>query len=337
MRLKRTIPLLLIIILSLTLSGCFIIEFFLPPIVGGTSRLALYLNYNGIQYTAHRLSGVECMIEKVELLSNGVSVQETIPDKSFSIKIRPDNRIISLSSLLSLLQENNIAQYEFERDADSDETLTNPQIRLTFDKNATAVYTLEDEIEETTYATQIAMELPDTDLVLSIPIKEVTNNQYRNKGKLSLPIGQSTLFVLLNLQQIPNYDNIDLEALPVQLEKGFINSISLIQSESTLVYGTIEDRSDEGDPALIPGEAWTLNFYDYYFEDKDFVVSSYSLSIDSAEQSYYFLVPSNNYNSTIYLRPPGLEDEDDYSMDITIEEQENTKLVQKIVYPPGQE
>src|SRR6056297_2259837 len=130
MTLKRTIPILLIVVLPLVFSGCFIIEMILPPIGGGTSRLALYLNYNGIQYTAHRLSGVECMIEKVELISNGEPVQEAVPDKAFSLEIRPDNRIVSFSSLLTLLQENNIAQYEFEKDADSDESLTNPQIRL---------------------------------------------------------------------------------------------------------------------------------------------------------------------------------------------------------------
>ena len=205
------------------------------------------------------------------------------------------------------------------------------------DKSATAIYTLEDETEETTFATNIAMELPDTDLVLSVPIKNVTNNQYRDKGKLSLPIGQSTLYVMLNFQNIPDYENIDLETLPVQLQKGFANSVSLLQDESTLVYGTIEDRSEEGDPALVPGESWTLNFYDYYFQDKDFVVSSYSLLSDSPEQYYYFLVPSNNYNSYIYLRPPGLEDEDDYLVDVTIEEQEQTKLAEKIIYPPEQE
>ncbi|MFW6263107.1 MAG: hypothetical protein ACOC34_03660, partial [Thermotogota bacterium] len=241
------------------------------------------------------------------------------------------------SSLLNLLQEKNIAQFEFDRYVDTDESLTNPRIRLTLDKNVTANYVLEDEAEETTYATNIAMELPDTDLVLSIPIKDVTNNQYRNKGKLSLPIGQSTLYVMLNLQNIPPYADIDLQALPVQLEEGFVNSISLIQDESTLVYGTIENRSEEGDPALIPGETWVLNFDDYYFDDKDFVVSSYPESISPTEQSYFFLVPSNNYNSTIFLRPPGLEDEDDYTVDVAIEEQEKVKLVQKIIYPPEQE
>jgi len=335
--LKRTIPILLIGLLSLLLSGCFIIEFFLPPISGGTSRLALYLNYNGIQYTAHRLSGVECYIKKVELISNGNPVQETLPDKTFTINIRPENRVDSFSSLLSLLQENNIAQYEFERDDDTDESLTNPQIRVTFDKSATVIYTLENEVEETTYATNIAVEIPDTDLVLSIPIKDVTNNQYRNKGKLSLPIGQSTLYVMLNLQNIPPFANIDPQTLPVELEEGFVNSVSLLQGESTLVYGTIEDRSEEENPALIPGEAWSLNFYDYYFEDRDFVMSSYPLSVGLTEQYYYFLVPSNNYNSTIYIRPPGLEDEDDYLVDVTIEEQERTKLVEKIIYPPEQE
>ena len=334
---KRVIAILLTLVFSLFLSGCFLVELILPPIGGGTSRLALYLNYNGIQYTAHRLSGVECVLKKVELISDGESVQEISPDKTFFVNLRPENRIDSFSSLLNLLQERNIAQFEFERGTDTDEAFTNPQIRLTFDKSATAIYTLDDETEETTFATNIAMELPDTDLVLSVPIKNVTNNQYRDKGKLSLPIGQSTLYVMLNFQNIPDYENIDLETLPVQLQKGFANSVSLLQDESTLVYGTIEDRSEEGYPALVPGESWTLNFYDYYFQDKDFVVSSYSLLSDSPEQYYYFLVPSNNYNSYIYLRPPGLEDEDDYLVDVTIEEQEQTKLAEKIIYPPEQE
>ena len=334
---KRTIPILLIVMISLALTGCFIIEFFLPPIGGGTSRLALYLNYNGIQYTAHRLSGVECALKKVELISGGQMVQETSPDKSFTINLRPENAIESFSSILNLLQERNIAQFEFEKDTDTDETFTNPQIRLTFDKTATAIYTLNNETEETTFSTNITLEIPDTDLVVSIPIKEVTNNQYRNKGKLSLPIGQSTLFVMLNFQNIPSYSDIDLESLPLQLQEGFVNSVSLLQGESTLVYGTIEDRSEEGDPALIPGETWTLSFYDYYFNERDFVTSSYALTSGTTQQHYYFLVPSNNYNSVIYLRPPGLEDEDDYSMDITIGEQEKTKSVQTIIYPPGQE
>lgn len=331
---KRAIAILLTVVLPLFFSGCFIIELILPPIGGGTSRLALYLNYNGIQYTAHRLSGVECVLKKVELLSDGTSVQELEPNKAFSINLRPDNRIDSFSSLLTLLQERNIAQFEFERDTDTDEALTNPRIRLTFDKSATAIYTLENESEETTFATNIAMEIPETDLVLSIPIKDVTNNQYRDKGRLSLPIGQSTLYVMLNFHTVPKYDEIDLENLPVQLPQGFTKSISLLQDESTLVYGTIEDRSEEGDPALAAGETWILNFNDYYFEDKDFVISSYSLINDSNEQYYYFLVPSNNYNSSIYLRPPGLEDEDDYLVDVTIQEQERTKLVQKFIYPP---
>jgi len=320
-----------------TLSGCFNVEFFLPPIGGGTSRLALYLNYNGIQYTAHRLSGVECRLKKVELISNGQMVQETSPDKTYTINLRPTNRIESFSTFLNLLQERNIAQYVFEKDTDTDETFTNPQIRLTFDKSATAVYTLQNEEEETTFATNIAVEIPDTDLVASIPIKEVTNNQYRNKGKLSLPIGQSTLFVMLNLQNIPPFSEIDPQALPIQLEGGFLNSISLLQDESTLVYGTIENKSEEDDPALMPGENWTLSFDDYYFDERDFVVSSYSFGSDSNEQYYYFLVPSNNYNSVIYLRPPGLENENDYSIDATIGEQERVKLMQRIIYPPGQE
>ncbi|MEA1885088.1 MAG: hypothetical protein U9N62_11325, partial [Thermotogota bacterium] len=70
----------------------------------------------------------------------------------------------------------------------------------------------------------------------------------------------------------------------------------------------------------------------------------YSLFTDSQEQYYYFLVPSNNddsptylYNSSIYLRPPGLEDEDDYLVDVTIEKREKTKLAQRIIYPPEQE
>ncbi|MEA1883391.1 MAG: hypothetical protein U9N62_02590, partial [Thermotogota bacterium] len=189
---KRAISILLTLVFSLFLSGCFLIELILPPIGRGTSRLALYLNYNGIEYTAHRLSGVECVLKKVELISNGESVQEVSPDKTFSINLRPENRIDSFSSLLNLLQEKNIAQFEFDRGTDTDESFTNPRIRLTLDKSATAIYTLEDETEETTFATNIAVKLPDSDLVLSIPIKNVTNNQYRNKGKLSLPIGQST-------------------------------------------------------------------------------------------------------------------------------------------------
>jgi hypothetical protein len=334
MTLKRAIPILLTVVFSLFLSGCFLVELILPPIGGGTSRLALYLNYNGIQYNAHRLSGVECMMKKVELISDGKPVQGVSPNKTFSINLRPENRIDSFSSLLNLLLERNIAQYEFERDTETDEAFTNPQIRMTFEKTATATYILENEDEETTYATTIAMELPDTDLVLSVPIKVVTNNQYRNKGKLSLPIGQSTLYVLLNFQNIPPYATIDLETLPVQLEEGFVNSISLLQDESTLVYGTIEDRSEEDDPAISPGETWSLNFYDYYFEDKDFVISSYPITSGSNSQLYYFLVPKNNYNSTIYLRPPGLEDEDAYSQDVTIGDLERVKEVPTIIYPP---
>ena len=337
MTLKRTIPILLIVVLPLVFSGCFIIEMILPPIGGGTSRLALYLNYNGIQYTAHRLSGVECVLKKVELISDNESIQTVSPDKAFTLNLRPENQVDSFSTLLNLLQASNIAQYEFERDTDSDETLTNPQIRLTFDQNATAVYTLEDPEEATTFATRVAMEIPETDLVLSVPIKDVTNNQYRDKGKLSLPIGQSTLYVLLDLHNIPPYSEIDTQTLPVQLEAGFVNSVSLLQGETTLVYGTIEDKSEEDTPALALGEAWTLNFYDYYFEDKDFVMSSYGLMSGSKEQYYYFLVPSNNYNSSVFLRPPGLEDEDDYSVEVSIESQERTKSVEKIIYPPEQE
>ncbi len=322
------------VLLSLCLSGCFILELILPPIGGGTSRIALYVNYNGIQNTAHRLSGVECLIKKVELLSDGQMVKEISPDKLININLRPNLRIESFSSLLNLLQEKNIAQFEFERDTDTDQTLKNPQIRFTFSPSATAVYTLENETEETTFATSVALIIPEQDLVLSVPIKDIINNQYRNRSVLTLPIGQTTLYVMLNLSNIPPFKEIDANALPVQLTQGFVNSISLIQDDSTLVYGTIENKSEESDPALRRGENWVLDFYDYYFNDKDFVMSSYSLSAESAEQYYYFMVPSNNYNSTIYLRPPGLEDEDNYSIDVTISDQERSKQAPRIIYPP---
>ena len=331
---KKSIPLLLIIFLSLILSGCFILELILPPIGGGTSRIALYVNYNGVQYTAHRLSGVECLIKKVELLSNGQAVKELSAEKSLNINLRPTVQIESFSSLLNLLQDTNIAQFEFERDADSDVSLKNPQIRLTFSQSATAVYTLENEVEETTFATSIALTIPAQDLIVSVPIKDIINNQYVNKGTLSLPIGQTTLYVMLNLANIPPIKEITGNPVPVQLTRGFVNSISMIQDDSMLVYGTIENNSDETDPALIRGENWVLNFYDYYFNEKDFVMSSYSMSAESAEQYYYFMVPSNNYNSTIYLRPPGLEDEDDYSVDVTIGDQEQIKQAPRIIYPP---
>src|SRR6056297_24671 len=104
MTLKRTIPILLIVVLPLVFSGCFIIEMILPPIGGGTSRLALYLNYNGIQYTAHRLSGVECVLKKVELISDNESIQTVSPDKAFTLNLRPENQVDSFSTLLNLLQ-----------------------------------------------------------------------------------------------------------------------------------------------------------------------------------------------------------------------------------------
>lgn len=334
---KTTLSVALTIILILSLTGCFVLEFFFPPIGGGTSRIALYVNYNSLKYSAHNLSGVELVIDKVELLSSGTALKEKEEEKVISIDLRPNVKITSFSSLLQLLGDNFIAQLEFEKEENEDITIKTPTVRLTFDKSATAVYTLQREGEETTFATRVALEIPAKDLTVSIPIKELTN-QYRNKATLTLPVGQSTLYVMLNLLNIPTHEETLEMSQPIVLENGFINSISLLQGESCLVHGTIEDKSEQDDPALKIGENWTLGFFDNLFiNENNFVASAYTTVQGSAFQNYYFVVPLNNYNAAIYLKPPGLEDEDGFYTEISISTQETSKQAEKLVYPPGQE
>lgn len=334
---KTTLSVALTIILVFMLTGCFVLEFFFPPITGGSSRIALYVNYNALKYTAHNLSGVELVINKVEMLSSGTVLEEKEEEKMISIDLRPNVKITSFSSLLTLLGDNFIAQFEFEKEENEDITIKTPTVRLTLDKTATAVYTLQTEGEETTFATRVSLEIPGKDLIVSIPVKELTN-QYKNKSALTLPIGQSTLYVMLNLLNIPTLEETSGQSQPILLENGFINSISLLQGEACLVYGTIEDKSEEDNPTLNIGESWTLGFFDNLFiNENNFAAAAYVTAQGSAFQDYYFVIPLNNYSSTIYLKPPGLEDEDDYYADISISTQDTSKQAERLVYPPGQE
>jgi hypothetical protein len=134
---------------------------------------------------------------------------------------------------------------------------------------------------------------------------------------------------------MPTYSQIEGMAKPVLLDHGFINSISLVQDESSVVYGRVEDTEFDSNPTLERGQAWTLSFYDSIFiGETAFSVSSYSLTTTQNKyQDYYFIVPRNNYNSDIYLRIPGIEDEDDYSVEVTINEQDRVKAAETLFYP----
>jgi len=316
------------------LSGCFVMEYFFPPIGGSSSRLAVYLNYNKLNLEAHRLVSVDVILKKVELLSGSTVLKEDTVNTIYSIDLRPDVRINSFQTFLQVIQQNNVAQFDFENENDDDQTISNPSVRLTFDANATAVYLVYDEDDETTEATDVSLVIPNSGLTLSVPIKELTN-QYKNKSSLSLPKGQSTLFVLLNLEYIPTLAEVEGLSQPIALQQGFINSISLIQDESCVVYGRIEDTDFNTDATLEPGQVWTLSFFDSIFiGETDFSVSSYSLTTTPTKnQEYYLIVPGNNYTSNIYLRVPEREDEDDIDIEVTLNDQDKARSAETLYYP----
>ncbi len=331
---KKTAVFVSIIVLMFLLTGCFVMEYFFPPIGGSTSRLAMYVSYNKLNLAAHRLAAVKVNLSTVALMSGNTVIEEKNLNSIYTVDLRPDLKINSFGTLLQDLQQNNIAQFDFENENDDDKTISNPAVRLVFDANATAVYSLYDEVEETEVATEIAMLLPNSELTVSIPVKELTN-QYKNKSSLSLPKGQSTLFVLLNLERIPTFTQISTGAQPFALQHGFINSISLLQGESCVVYGRVEDTEFDTSATLERGQSWTLSFFDSIFiGENDFSIASYSLtSIPTKNQEYYFIVPVNNYTSDVYLRIPGREDEDDINIEVNLSDQDSALSADTIFYP----
>ena len=330
--LKKLIIVIVVLMTLFLFTGCFLVELILPPLEGGTARIAVYMHYSGINKYAHRLSALKMKVENVEFSGKSEDV-----DKTVEINFRPAQTVNNPSDLVGILSQYQIGQFIFENE--DEQEIENPVLDITLSPAATVSYMIEieDEEEETTESTDVRYLIEDT--TLSLPLKVLTSS-FSTKGRLSLPVGQSTLFVLLDLKDISTYEEASStgttsSSTAISLE----NSFSMMKDDTTVIYGQIEDNTgEEEDPALIPGQDWTLDFYDalYLGESNRFSTLSYPLSEEwssSSNQHYFLMVPRGDYNPGVYLRAPGEEDDDEYSVELDLNNDDESKNAGTLEYP----
>ena len=331
---KKIIILSIVIIVLVMFTGCFIVELILPPLEGGSARMAVYMHYSTINEYAHRISSVELNVESVSFSEKTEPV-----NKPIVINFRPAQTVNTPSDLVGILSQYQIGQFIFNNEDDDEQEFENPVLDISLSPEATVSYIIEiedDEEEETTESTDVRFLVEDTDL--SAPVKVLTSS-FSTKGKLSLPVGQSTLFVLLDFSELSTYEEAASTGTTnssTAISLG--NSFSMMKDDTTVIYGQIEDNTEEEDPALVPGQDWTLDFYDalYLGESNRFSTLSYPLSQEwssLSNQHYFLMVPRGDYNPGVYLRAPGEEDDDEYSVELDLNNDEESKNAGTLEYP----
>jgi len=325
---KRSISILygiLIVLLPVFLTGCFVLDIFFPLPGKAKRNLSVFIHYKNLSLENHEMVSVELYFTKVQF--GGVEAEV---NKTFTLALSPTRQTQNLTDFFSN-EDIILQQYTY---SESQADIANPSLSFSLGPVATVTYMdyVESEMggEGTAEATTVSFNLTATNL--TAPVKRLTSAVFGDYPSLTLPSGQSRLLLLLNLKAIPT-----LQALKIGNERSFslAGSISMVSRDLCFISGTVSDNSS--DETLVEGQYWTVDFDQtsgLSFEDYYWGFGTYPIEGSLKNHRYFFFAPqitNQSYAAFFDLYLPGqtssvgrkefeVQDIDEYRLDMTIQQ-----------------
>lgn len=297
-----------------------------PPIEKGKSNLSVYIHYKNINVLNHRFENIKVFAKSIKF---GDKVKEL--NKEITIKSTPEKRITEITNLFETGGIPNLEQLVFEKD----EIVLNPEIILQIGDYATVSYLIENLETLTEESTTIIYSIPANQRNISFPTMELGSNEFRKKGSMQMPGGQSELVCLLNLQEIIPFELVE-EGVSYSLN--FTKNLSMLSKDFCLIKGQVICQKQN--EILQPGQNWLLTFVNsesiLYFDEYPFGTLSYKNILYGEQRFYFLIVPQmevKSYSGKISLYDP-LDEFPDASIDVTVPYVTNI-LDKNFTYEPG--
>jgi len=316
----------LFLVISFIFSGCFILEMVFPPLEKGKSNLSVYLHFKNLIVMNQRFESITVYAKSIKL---GEKSKEL--NREIIIKSTPEKRIIEITNLFETGGIPNLEQLIFEKD----EVVSNPEIILEIGDFATVSYLIENTEDLTEESTIVLYSIPSNQRNISFPTMELGSNEFRRKGSMQMPGGQSELVCLLNLQEIIPFESL---TQGTSYSLSFSKNISMLSKDFCLVYGQVICQKQS--EILEPGQNWLLSFENnegiLYFDQYPFSTLSYKNSLYGEQRFYFLILPQmevKSYSGKLSLFDP-VDEFPDASIDISVP-YTNNFLDKNFTYDPG--
>lgn len=270
---KKRILLISVIVVTLVglLGGCFVYEFFFPP-EKPSYRVIFHAYFYNVDPNNHSLQQVDIPMQSLTIGGKEIAQAQLI-----SLSLTPESEVDEMADLYTFSVVQRLGMLEFEEE---DVPISNPRITLALGEILTAHFTH----PETEEPVEVGLTIAQASRSLSVEMKELTGNNFATRNTFFPNAGETQIFLLFNLEDIPRWETID-ETQPVSLAR----SIHMMSDDVILLYGRVISQQDN----LLPGQRWGFSFQDdplLYLSGFPFRALSYPVTpLD--RQHYFMLIP----------------------------------------------